>query len=346
MFLFLSRELYILKLYLFLQEVLDEIQLKLKQPKDVRLLSHDAATSALYRLLRSVLVHLISDMNKGVVMARALWGWLHTYKAIATLYLLCDILPHLSALSKCFQQKSLDLTEIQRAVEAKKQVVREARDAPLVGGRLDELDQDLGPEGRLYDLDIMDSVQQRQQFSQVRREFIDNVIENMEGRFPQMDLLSAFSALDPARLPTNLTGEYGWQNITTLSEFYSEGPFPINRQELRDEWIGFRQQLAGYRGQTPKVMCQLVSSNVTLSCQYPNIKVLYNRMVVIPAHTADCERAFSALKRVKTRLRSTLTAKNLNHLLMVRIEGPDISQFNFDQAVERWGGLRNRKILI
>ena len=93
-------------------------------------------------------------------------------------------------------------------------------------------------------------------------------------------------------------------------------------------------------------MCQLVSSNVTLSCQYPNIKVLYNRMVVIPAHTADCERAFSALKRVKTRLRSTLTAKNLNHLLMVRIEGPDISQFNFDQAVERWGGLRNRKILI
>ena len=252
MFLFLSKELYILKLYLFLQEVLDEIQLKLKQPKDVRLLSHDAATSALYRSLRSVLVHLNSDMNKGVVMARALWGWLHTYKAIATLYLLCDILPHLSALSKCFQQKSLDLTEIQRAVEAKKQVVREARDAPLVGGRLDELDQDLGPEGRLYDLDIMDSVQQRQQFSQVRREFIDNVIENMEGRFPKMDLLSAFSALDPARLPTNLTGEYGWQNITTLSEFYSEGPSQSTGRNFGMSGLGSGNSLQATEAKHPK----------------------------------------------------------------------------------------------
>ena len=26
--------------------------------------------------------------------------------------------------------------------------------------------------------------------------------------------------------------------------------------------------------------------------------------------------------------------------------GSEIGQFNFDQAVERWGGLRNRKILI
>ncbi|CAH1242373.1 Hypp6630 [Branchiostoma lanceolatum] len=59
-----------------------------------------------------------------------------------------------------------------------------------------------------------------------------------------------------------------------------------------------------------------------------------NWMVVIPTHTADCERAFSCLKRVKTRLRSKLTAENLNHPLMVRIEGPDLSEFNFDEAVE------------
>ncbi|CAH1242614.1 Hypp6894 [Branchiostoma lanceolatum] len=31
----------------------------------------------------------------------------------------------------------------------------------------------------------------------------------------------------------------------------------------------------------------LVTSDVTLSCQHPNMRMLYNRMVVIPAHTAD-----------------------------------------------------------
>ncbi|CAH1277447.1 Hypp9637 [Branchiostoma lanceolatum] len=63
-------------------------------------------------------------------------------------------------------------------------------------------------------------------------------------------------------------------------------------------------------------------------------RVLHNRMVVIPTHTADCERALFCLKRVKTRLRSKLTAENPNHLLMVRIEEPDLSEFNFDEAVE------------
>ncbi|XP_066298487.1 zinc finger protein 862-like [Branchiostoma lanceolatum] len=329
-----------------IQEVLNDLQLKMKQPKDVRWLSHDSATSALYRSIRSVLVHLNSEMNKGVVMATALWGWLHTYKAIATLYLLCDVLPQISSLSKIFQQKSLDLTEVQTTVEAKKKIVREARDAPIVGGRLEELDHDLGRQGRLHDLEIQDSPKQRQEFAALRRNFVDNIIDNLEECFPQMELLSAFSILDPAHLPETMTGDYGWESINTLSEFYSEGAYPINRRELKDEWIGFRQQLPSYKGKTPKAMCQLVSSNITLSCQYPNIKGLYNRMMVIPAHTADCERAFSCLKRVKTRLRSQLTDANLNHLLMVRIEGPDISDFNFDEAVERWGGLRNRKILI
>ena len=69
-------------------------------------------------------------------------------------------------------------------------------------------------------------------------------------------------------------------------------------------------------------------------------------MVVIPVHTADCERAFSTLKRVKTRLRSTMTNATLNHLLRISIEGPAIDQFDFDKAVSRWGSLRNRRLLL
>ncbi|CAH1242822.1 GAK [Branchiostoma lanceolatum] len=255
-----------------IQKVLNDLQLKMKQPKDVRYL------------------------RSARFFSRRVW------------------------------------TEVQTTVEAKKKIVREARDAPIVGGRLEELDHDLGRQGRLHDLEIQDSPKQRQEFAALRRNFVDNIIDNLEECFPQMELLSAFSILDPAHLPETMTGDYGWESINTLSEFYSEGAYPINRRELKDEWIGFRQQLPSYKGKTPKAMCQLVSSNITLSCQYPNIKGLYNRMMVIPAHTADCERAFSCLKRVKTRLRSQLTDANLNHLLMVRIEGPDISDFNFDEA--------------
>ncbi|CAH1242417.1 Hypp6680 [Branchiostoma lanceolatum] len=126
-----------------------------------------------------------------------------------------------------------------------------------------------------------------------------NLIEKLKERFPQTELLSTFSVLDPAQLPETLTGEYGWQSINTLSEFYSEVP---------TQSTGRSTGMSG-----------LVSGS--------------SRMVVIPAHTADCERAFSCLKRLKTRLRSALTAENLNHLLMARIEGPDLSDFNIDGAL-------------
>ena len=219
-----------------------------------------------------------------------------------------------------------------------------AREEPLVGGRLEELEQHL--QGRLNDLEIMDSPRQRQEFSEIRRKFIDSVIENLKERFPHMDLLGAFSILDPSHQPGEITGDYGWEEIRKLSNFYCDGPKPIDPHDLRDEWISFRQQLPSYRKKSPKEMCQLLTARPTLSCQYPNIQKLYNRMVVIPAHTADCERAFSCLKRVKTRLRSSLTAAHLNNLLTVRMEGPEIQAFNFDEAVSRWGELRNRRILI
>ncbi|CAH1242606.1 ZNF862 [Branchiostoma lanceolatum] len=329
-----------------IQVILHELTLKLKQPKDVRWLSHDAATDALYKSLRSVLVHLNEEMGKGVVMARALWTWLSQYKAIATLYLLCDVLPHLSGLSKIFQQKRLDLTEVHTAVETKKEVIRLARDQPLEGRRLSELDEDLRPGGRLDGLDIQVSDKQREDFARLRRSFIDHLLENLDERFPQTELLSAFGVLDPGSRPVEMPGDYGWDEMDRLATFYADGHSPIDREALRDEWIAFRQHLGRYRRKTPKDMCYVLSANPTLGCQYPNIQRLYQRMVVIPVHTADCERAFSTLKRVKTRLRSTLTTANLNHLLRISIEGPAIANFDFDRAVVRWGAMRNRRLLV
>ena len=57
--------------------------------------------------------------------------------------------------------------------------------------------------------------------------------------------------------------------MNQLSTFYSDGHSPIDQEELRDEWISFRQHLGSYRQKTPKDMCQVLSANPTLACQYP-----------------------------------------------------------------------------
>ena len=54
---------------------------------------------------------------------------------------------------------------------------------------------------------------------------------------------------------------------------------------------------------------------------------------VVPMHSADCERGFSALGRVKTKLRSRLTNKSL---LIINLEGPD---FDFNSTIQKWASI-------
>ncbi|CAH1264092.1 ZNF862 [Branchiostoma lanceolatum] len=71
----------------------------------------------------------------------------------------------------------------------------------------------------------------------------------------------------------------------------------------------------------------------------PNMAKLAAANAVIPVSTADCERGFWTMKRVKTALRNRLKAETLNNLLMISIEGPDAEEFNFDSACDNWAGM-------
>ena len=64
--------------------------------------------------------------------------------------------------------------------------------------------------------------------------------------------------------------------------------------------------------------------------------------LVLPVTTTDCERCFSTMKRIKTDLRNRMNTSTLDKLLCIRIEGQDISQFDFKEAVKRWQSSKNR----
>ena len=94
-----------------LQELLNDPQIKCKQ---VRWLSHDNAIKALIRSLNSVLVSLDREASeKSEPTAHGLYKFMKSYKFVATPYLLSDILPHLSCLSKIFQKVNVNLSLIQ-----------------------------------------------------------------------------------------------------------------------------------------------------------------------------------------------------------------------------------------
>ena len=94
-------------------------------------------------------------------------------------------------------------------------------------------------------------------------------------------------------------------------------------------------------------MLKLLVSNSTLQTMYPQFtKLAHCIALVIPVSTAKCEISFSAMKRIKTESRNRLLTENLNHLMRISIEGPSINQFDFEQALELWGAMRQRRISI
>ena len=68
------------------------------------------------------------------------------------------------------------------------------------------------------------------------------------------------------------------------------------------------------------------------------------RGLILLIATADCERGFSGLNRIKTCPRNRLKTRTLEELMFISIEGPTLEQFDFTAAADKWGKLKNRRI--
>ena len=83
-----------------------------------------------------------------------------------------------------------------------------------------------------------------------------------------------------------------------------------------------------------KVWYQLYSSPD--SAKWPNIKLVSELLLSLPFSTAKVERLFSTLKTIKNEKRTNLSCSTLDDLLEVNTEGPTLSNFSADAAVDLW----------
>ena len=96
------------------QEVLNDPSVKCKLAKDVRWLSHDMAIEAIIRTLPSLLVSLDCEASENSEpTAHGLLKFIKCYNFVACAYLLSDVLPHLSRLSRIFQKQDVDFSLVQ-----------------------------------------------------------------------------------------------------------------------------------------------------------------------------------------------------------------------------------------
>ena len=79
---------------------------------------------------------------------------------------------------------------------------------------------------------------------------------------------------------------------------------------------------------------------------YVQLHTAYQIACTIPITTAENERSFSCLKRVKTYLRSTMDDTRLDDLGTLSINREHTSTVDLDQVIDAYASLGSRKIRL
>ena len=82
---------------------------------------------------------------------------------------------------------------------------------------------------------------------------------------------------------------------------------------------------------------------IPLKDAFPELVKLVRIAMTIAVNTAHCERSFSALKRIKTYLRSTMCEQRLTDLAILSIEREISGTLSLDEAVDRFAGMEQSR---
>ena len=248
---------------------------------------------------------------------------------------MAEVLPILSRLSKVFQTKNLPFDSVRPAVLRAKSALNSLCSSS------EESDADWQHELDTYmETNSLTSANSDDFLQKFVRPFIETILKNLHERFPEdaVRVIAAAEVFDPSAVkPDNSsspTYRYGRENISVLAEHYHLEPTLV-----LTEWKEFCTTLTHFKD-TQDVLSSLLKQKEL----FPNLAHIAACLLVIPMHSADCERGFSTMGRIKTKLRSRLCNRSLNSLMFISIEGPDITDFEFSKVVQQWSRLRNRRL--
>lgn len=255
---------------------------KLKKACSTRWLSFDASTQAVYADYVAILITL-SELSASDATAKGLLHEITTTKFLGTVYILKEVLPKLSKLSKTFQYSNTNFSTVQSSVDYTidrlKKIKKEMTplknvkaDLDPVNGRLQlisAVQQDTSNQPNTCDDSAKPSVIQKlselrplemnqgteKQLSDLLSKYITCLVSNINDRFQEsLPVVSAFQVFDPLLVP-DVGGvgfsDYGEIDVKTMADhFYSESA--VKATQLKDEWRKFKYDLANWKKKVPE----------------------------------------------------------------------------------------------
>ena len=84
----------------------------------------------------------------------------------------------------------------------------------------------------------------------------------------------------------------------------------------------------------------------TMGAAYPLISNILARISVLPGSSAEAERIFSMMKRIKTPIliRNQLKTTTMDNLICIAMTGPPLSDWDPVPSLRKWEAMRKQKI--
>ena len=327
-----------------IQRIIEEPVLHLKNAVHTRWLSHEQSINAIRHTIPPLITALEREVeNNDNAIARGLVIAIKLYNFVATVYLLSDILPHLAILSLVFQKEEVDLSLIKPQVSATIASLKFLRSncGPYMK-KLDKVVSDL-----ISQFSLVVTENSKESYNRnVRKKYIDLLVENLEDQFSDSSVLSSLVTLFNPKKALDSVSDEDYGNIA-IDEIAAHYTTRVVKQDLQHERLGFKYILVDVfkDTSTTKVM-SIIAGYTSLSSLYPILSKLASIVLTLPVSTAHVERGFSTMKRIKTDSRNRLKMETLNKLIRLSSEGPPLELFDYDVAVDVWASKSNRRIHV
>lgn len=97
---------------------------------------------------------------------------------------------------------------------------------------------------------------------------------------------------------------------------------------VKEEWLMFKHLMSeNYRRMTIQEMWALILQDYL--SEYLNLCTVATIALTIPVATVGCKRGFSAYSLIKTKTRNRLKQSSIHTLMLIKLEGPSVENFNF-----------------
>ena len=137
-------------------------------------------------------------------------------------------------------------------------------------------------------------------------------------------------------------------SVPKLTNFYDE----ISKEEIVMEIPRLRRHLRAAEMDLEDVKDWSVLKMLEFIAEWdfietlPNLSLSLKIFLTICVSVASCERSFSKLNLIKTYLRSTMEQSRLSSLSILSIENELVKDIDFDEVINKFAGLKARRVKL